>query len=235
MGVIIAGDPDFGPPGRFDFSYEHIMRSAETSLQRLQTDRIDILTLHRPDLLVEHEEVARAVDELHASGKVRYFAVSNHTRGQIELLQRYVNQPLIINQLELSLLHHHLISEGVLADMTGYDYAGAQGTMDFCRLNDITVQAWSPVARGKLFARHDGATIEEKAIAQHIAELAKEHETTDEAIALAWLLRHPAGIQPVIGTLNPDRITQSVPADEVELSRKEWYALLETARGEAVP
>ncbi len=234
-GIQLGGDPDFGQPQRFDFSAAHIVKSVEGSLQRLGTDYVDILALHRPDALVEHEEVAKAFDALHSSGKVRYFGVSNHTAMQIELLKRYVDQPIVVNQLELNLLHNHLISDGILANMSGYAYNNVTGLLDYCRLNDITVQAWSPVAGGRLFNPAADAPDNIKAAAALIAQLAEQYNVSKEAIAFAWLLRHPAGIQPIIGTLRAERIATSVQADTVELTRKEWYALLEAARGESVP
>ncbi|MDQ4076692.1 MAG: aldo/keto reductase, partial [Chloroflexota bacterium] len=148
-GIRFRDDPRPGAPARYDFSYDHIIRSVEGSLQRLQTDYLDILLLHRPDPLVEPEEVARAFDELQRSGKVRYFGVSNHTAGQIALLQNSIDQPLVINQIELNLLHAHPINEGVIANQEGGEYTAAAGTLDYCRLHDIMLQAWSPVARGR--------------------------------------------------------------------------------------
>lgn len=234
-GIVLGKDPDFGPPQRYDFSYDHIMKSVETSLKRLATEYVDILTLHRPDPLVDPEEVARAFDALHESGQVRYFGVSNHTPAQIALLQKHVRQPIVLNQLQLSLLHHHLISDGILANMTGYAYTDTAGLLDYCRQHDILIQAWSPTARGRVFGKHDGATPGEKKLAEALEGLAKAHETTPDAIALAWLLRHPAGIQPILGTQREERIHDSVRADAVTLSRQEWYTLLEAARGEPVP
>jgi predicted oxidoreductase len=232
---VVGADPDFGPPQRYDFRYEHLIKSVETSLRRLATDRIDLLALHRPDPLVEYEEVARAFDQLHASGKVRYFGVSNHTANQIALLQHHIQQPIVLNQLELSLLHPTLISAGILANMDGFPYPNTAGLLDFCRLHQILVQAWSPTAGGKVFASQPDATKEQRRLARQVAVVARAHKTTDEAIVLAWLLRHPAGIQPILGTSNTDRIGTSVRADEIVLSRAQWYTLLEAARGEPVP
>ncbi len=234
-GIIIGSDPDFGPPGRYDFSADHITKSVEGSLGRLGTDRVEILTLHRPDLLVEYEEVAAALDKLHQAGKFLHLGVSNHTTDQIALLQKHVRQPIVLNQLELSLRHHSLISGGVLANMTGCDYASNDGLLDFCRLHAIMIQAWSPTAGGKVFGKDPTGAGLSHTLAIQIAALAKKFKTSDDAIALAWLLRHPIGIQPIIGTLNEQRIRDSVPADDVVLSRQQWYELLEAARGEAVP
>lgn len=234
-GIRFKDDPELGVPARYDFSYEHIVRSVEGSLRRLRTDRLDILLLHRPDPLVEPEEVARAFDELQGSGKVRYFGVSNHTPGQMALLQRTVEQPLVANQLELSLLHHHMMNEGVIANQEGGQYTAAAGTLDYCRLHSIMVQAWSPVARGHLFNPPEGADERVRATAALVATLAEEKATTKEAIVLGWLLRHPVGIQPIIGTTNVDRLVASCAVDAVTLSREEWYALFTAARGESVP
>ncbi len=234
-GIRFPDTPEVGTPGRYDFSHDYIVNSAEASLRRLGIEQMDILLLHRPDPLMEPDEVARAFEALHGAGKVRYFGVSNFSASQVTLLQRSVAPPLVVNQLEISLLHHHLISEGIGINQTGYPYAATTGTLDFCRLHDLRVQAWTPVARGKIFAPESGAPEQLLAVANTIDELAKALGTSREAIALAWLLRHPAGIQPVVGTANPDRLRDSCKADSVDLSREAWYELLEAARGKPVP
>lgn len=234
-GIILSDDPRYGGPGRYDFSYNHIIRSVEGSLSRLETDYLDILLLHRPDPLMEPEEVAAAFDALEASGKVRYFGVSNFNAWQMELLQSYLDQPLVINQLELSLLHPHLVHEGIIVNQNDGPHALAGGILDYCRLNEVVVQAWSPVAQGRLFNPPAGAPQNVRHLAGHIAALAAAKDTTPEAIALAWILRHPAGIQPIIGTTRPERVHASVLADGVELSREEWYELLIASRGAPVP
>jgi predicted oxidoreductase len=234
-GIILSDDPRYGGPGRYDFSYDHIIRSVEGSLSRLKTDYLDILLLHRPDPLMEPEEVAAAFDALEASGKVRYFGVSNFNAWQIELLQTYLDQPLVINQLELSLLHPHLVHEGIIVNQNDGPHALATGILDYCRLNAVVVQAWSPVAQGRLFDPPAEAPQNVRNLSQHIAALAAEKDTTPEAITLAWILRHPAGIQPIIGTTRPERVRASVLADKVELSREEWYELLIASRGAPVP
>lgn len=234
-GIRLAGSPSPDSPGRYDFSYQHITASVEGILRRLDTDYLDILLLHRPDPLVEPEEVARAFDELHSSGKVRVFGVSNHTGPQIDLLQASLDQPLVVNQLELNLLHSFLIDDGVLADQREAVYANAGGTLDYCRLHGIRVQAWSPAARGVLANPPDDAPANVRAAAALVVQLAAEKETTSAAIVLAWLLRHPAGLQPIIGTTNPQRIAASCLADAVILSREEWYRLFIAARGGPLP
>ncbi len=150
-GIRFGDDPNPGDPGRYDFSYEHITRSAEGILRRLRIDTLDILLLHRPDALMEPQEVARAFDALQRSGKVRHFGVSNFTGPQIAYLQAALDQPLVVNQVELSLLHHYLINDGVAANTKNLPSAGAAGTLDYCQRRDILIQAWSPVAGGALF------------------------------------------------------------------------------------
>jgi predicted oxidoreductase len=234
-GIRFKDDPVPGNPFRYDFSYGHIISSVEGILNRLKIESLDILLLHRPDALVEPEEVARAFKEVHDSGKVRYFGVSNHTGGQIALLQKFVDQPLMANQVELNLLHYHLIHDEIMSNIGGDSPLAVAGTLDYCRLNDIRVQAWAPVAGGKLIDPPEDAEERIKRTVSVIARFAEEKQTSKEAIALAWLLRHPAGIQPIIGTNNPKRIIASCLADAIDLTRDEWYTLFTTARGNPVP
>jgi predicted oxidoreductase len=238
-GIRFAGDPDPGAPGRYDFSYAHILQAVEGSLRRLTSDHLDVLLLHRPDPLVEPDEVARAFHELESSGKVRYFGVSNHTPGQIELLRASVDQPLVFNQVELNVLHANLIDEGVSfnQNLSGRTSTWTASTLEYCRLREITLQAWSPMARGALTGHPiNGAEGgQATAAAQVVAELAVAHGVSPEAIPLAWLLRHPAGIQPVIGTTRPEHIEAACQADGVELTREEWYRLFAAGRGASVP
>jgi len=236
-GMRFPGDPDARAPKRYDFSYEHIVRSVEGSLRRLQTDYLDVLLLHRPDALVEPEEVARAFDELHGAGKVRFFGVSNHTAAQIQLLQTCVEQPLVANQLEFNIIHAQLINDGVIFNADGRAMASrSEGTIEFCRMQSITVQAWSPLARGALSGRptdNPEARIEQTAAL--VAQLAEEKGVSKEAIVIAWLLRHPARIQPIVGTTNPARIAATCQADGLELTREEWCNLFVAGRGGELP
>lgn len=234
-GIRFANDPVPGAPGRYDFSYAHIIAAVEGSLRRLGADYLDVLLLHRPDPLVEPEEVARAFGELHSAGKVRYFGVSNFSAGQIDLLQHFVDQPLVINQVDLSLLHHHLISEGILVNRVQQSNTLSTGTLDYCRRHNILIQAYSPVAGGQLFNPAEGSPAHIRETAALVATMAQEKGTSREAILLAWLLRHPAPIQPIIGTTSPERVQASCLADGIELSREEWYRLLNTARGAPPP
>jgi len=234
-GIRFKGSPNSDSPGRYDFSYEHITNSVDGSLKRLGIEQLDILLLHRPDPLMEPEEVAKAFEELKQNGKARYFGVSNFNTGQLALLQNSLDQPIVVNQIEISLLHNHVVNDGILANQTGGQYAGSSGILDYCRLNNILVQAWSPVAQGKIFNPPLDADENVKDLANQISVYAEEKETSKEAIALAWLMKHPIGIQPIIGTTNPERITNSCKADEVTLSREEWYRLFTIARGNPVP
>ncbi len=229
-GIRFAGDPHATSPQRYDFSHDHIIASTEGILARLRTDRLDVLVLHRPDALVEPEEVARAFDSLHASGKVRHFAVSNHNAGQMELLRRHLRQPIIANQLQLSLVHSHLIDAGIVAN-TNQHSLGADGTLEYCRMHGIVVQAWTPLGGGAAIGDED----KRKDLGRLVAELATRHQVGREAIPIAWLLRHPAGIQPVIGSTNPTRIAAACQGDGVVLTREEWYSLYAAARGRGVP
>jgi predicted oxidoreductase len=234
-GIRFAGDPTADAPGRYDFSYDHIVRSVEGSLRRLETEYLDVLLLHRPDPLVEPEEVARAFDHLQQSGKVRHFGVSNHTPAQMDLLQSVLDQPLVANQVQLSLLHHFLVSEGILFNTVQPRTTLSTGTLDYCRQHNIQVQAWSPVAGGRLFNPPAAAPDPVRRTAALVNQLAAEKGTNPTAIVLAWLLRHPAGIMPIIGTTKPNRIHESCAAVNVRLSHKEWYRLLTASLGEPVP
>ncbi|OAM87798.1 aldo/keto reductase [Termitidicoccus mucosus] len=231
-GIRFADESGSGDPHRFDFSREHILRSVDGILERLGIGQLDILLLHRPDCLVEPEEVASAFDALHASGKVRAFGVSNHTGLQIDLLRRHVRQPIVANQLELSLAHHPLISEGILANQRGVPSQLATGMLDYCRLHDITIQAWSPVGGGRLHKPGLPADDPHRHLVDFLKNMASEKSTNMDALLLAWLLRHPAGIRPVLGTVNPERIAAAAEAERLALTRGEWYAMLEAARGE---
>ncbi|MCT1654550.1 aldo/keto reductase [Brachybacterium muris] len=215
----------------FDFSYEHIIESVEGSLKALDTDRIDILLLHRPDALVEPEEVARAFDELHAAGKVLHFGVSNHTPRQIDLLKKHVNQPIVANQLQLSITHSTIVAQGVAMNMQAESQSvtlDGGGIVDYCRLNDITIQAWSPFQAGFF----DGVFLGNDDYAELnavIDRLAAQYDVAPEAIATAWITRHPAQMQVVLGTTTPQRVTDSAAGADVTLTRAEWYELFRAA------
>ncbi len=222
--------------GWFDFSYEHILEAVDGSLAALGTDYIDILLLHRPDALVEPDEVARAFDELSAAGKVRAFGVSNHTPRQIDLLKKSVSQPLVVNQLQLSITHAPLVAAGVAANMAGSDQSIDRdgGLLDYCRLNDITVQAWSPFQKGFFDGVFLGDRENYAELNDVIDRLAAQYGVPPIAIATAWITRHPANIQVVLGTTNKTRVADACQGSDLPLTRQEWYELFRAA-GYIVP
>ncbi|MFD3268619.1 aldo/keto reductase family oxidoreductase [Paenibacillus dendritiformis] len=228
---------DNGIPGRYDFSKEHILRSVDGSLKRLGVEYLDILLFHRPDPLMEPEEVAEAMSALKSAGKVRAFGVSNMSAGQIRLLQAYSKEPFIVNQLEMSLAKIGWLDQGVHVNQNAAkEDIFPEGTLEYCRLENIQIQAWGPLAQGVFSGRDlsdQPASIRETA--ELVQAMANEKGTTREAIILAWLMRHPAGIQPVIGTANPERIRACGEAVNLTLTREEWYTLYVSSRGRALP
>lgn len=215
--------------GMFDFSKEHILEAVDGSLKRLKTDYLDVLLLHRPDALVEPEEVAEAFDKLYSSGKVRNFGVSNQNPMQIRLLQKFLNQPIIANQLQLSITNSTMISAGIHVNMLDEPAVSRDGSvLDFCRLNDITIQPWSPFQYGFF----EGVFLGNEKFPElnaRIDEIAAKYEVSNTTIALAWILRHPAHMQPVTGTMNPERLKDCIKAADVYLTREEWYEIYRAA------
>jgi predicted oxidoreductase len=221
-------------PGMFDFSKEHIMESVDGILKRLRTDYLDILLLHRPDTLVEPEEVAEAFDLLERSGKVRHFGVSNQHPMQIQLLKKSVKQPLVANQLQLSITNATMISSGFNVNMANDSAVNRDGgVLDYCRLNDITIQPWSPFQYGFFEGVFLGSD-KFPELNQKIDEIAAKYEVSNTTIAIAWLLRHPANMQPVTGTMNIDRIKDCCKASDIWLTREEWYGIFRAA-GNVLP
>jgi predicted oxidoreductase len=220
----------------FDFSYEHLISSVDGSLRALQTDYIDILLLHRPDALVEPDEVARAFDELEAAGKVRAFGVSNQTPRQIDLLKKSVDQPLVANQLQLSITHAPIVAQGVAANMLGLDQSvtlDGGGIVDYCRLHDITIQAWSPFQAGFFNGVFLGSA-DYPELNAVIDRLAAQYDVSPIAIATAWITHHPAQMQVVLGTTTPERVAAAAQGSDLALTRAEWYELFRAA-GHRVP
>lgn len=220
--------------GYFDFSKKHILEAVDGILTRLNTDYLDALLLHRPDTLVEPEEVAQAFDHLEKSGKVLNFGVSNQNPMQIELLKKYVKQPLLFNQLQLSVMRTGMIDTGLNVNMKVANSVDHDGSiLDYSRLNDMTIQAWSPFQYGffeGIFLNNDKFP----EVNQVIDQLADKYNVTNSAIAVAWILRHPAKIQTIIGTTKPSRIKDMSKASQVRLSRKEWYEIYRAA-GNVLP
>jgi len=220
--------------GMFDFSQEHILSSVDGILKRLKTDYLDVLLLHRPDALVEPEEVAAAFEKLEQSGKVRHFGVSNQKPMQIQLLQKYIKTPLVANQLQLSITNASMIGNGLEVNMSTDNAVDRDGSiLDFCRLNDITIQAWSPFQYGFF----EGVFLENEKFPKlndTLNKVAEKYQVTNTAIAIAWILRHPANIQPVVGTMNSERFTQICTASDIYLTREEWYQIY-LAAGNKLP
>lgn len=220
--------------GFFDFSKEHIISSVDGILKRLQTEYLDALLLHRPDALMEPEEVAEAFDELHTKGKVRYFGVSNHKPMQIELLKRCVKQPLHINQLQFSLAVSNMVANGLEVNMTSAGAADYDGSvLDYSRLNDMTIQAWSPYQ----MPDWQGCFIDSDKypeLNKELQVLAEQYGVSKTTIATAWILRHPANMQVVTGTASEKRLVEIAEAENVALTRQEWYRLY-LAAGHILP
>jgi predicted oxidoreductase len=224
-GIRRAGEPKHDSPYRYDFSAGHIIWSCEQSLQRLSTETIDLYQLHRPDLLCDPQEVATAFSRLQQAGKARYFGVSNFRPSQVTALQQACPMPLIVNQVEISLYHVDCLQDG---------------TLDQCLTDKITPLAWSPLAGGRL-GTSDPIDLRDPDHARriHIREvldlIARERQTSRAAVAVAWLLTHPSGIVPIVGSTDPGHIAELAKAPGLELTRDEWYRLLEAALGQRLP
>ena len=218
----------------FDFSKDHILKSVDGSLKRLNTEYLDVLLLHRPDALVEPEEVAEAFDILQSNGKVRHFGVSNQNPMQIKLLKRYVRQPIVANQLQLSITNATMISQGQHVNMQDDFAVNRDGSvLDYCRLHDITIQPWSPFQYGMfegVFLGNEKFPV----LNSKIDEIAAKYSVSNTTITMAWLLRHPAGMQPVTGTMNVQRLKDCVKAAGIRLTREEWYEIY-LAAGNTLP
>jgi predicted oxidoreductase len=224
-GIRPAGTPHAQAPQRYDFSKAHIVESCEQSLKRLSVDTIDLYMLHRPDFLADPEEIADAFSQLKSSGKVRYFGVSNFRPTLVTALQVACPMPLVVHQVEISLAKMDALTDG---------------TLDQCLIERITPMAWSPLAAGLIGAGAHDLLPSQKGYRTEpflpaIDAVAKERGASRITVALAWLMKHPCAIQPIVGSINPDRIRQAAKADELELSREEWYRLLLAARGEPLP
>ncbi len=219
----------------FDFSKQHIIEAVEGSLKRLDTDYLDALLLHRPDTLVEPEEVAEAFSQLEKAGKVRAFGVSNQNPGQIELLKTAVKQPLNINQLQFGLKHTGMIDTGINVNME--NQAGLVrdgGILEYSRIHDMTIQAWSPFQYGFFEGVFVGNDEKFPELNARLLELAEQYKVTPSGIAVAFINRHPAKFQTVLGTMTPSRIIEATEAADIVLTREEWYSLY-MAAGNILP
>ncbi len=220
--------------GQFDFSYEHIVNSVDGSLKRLGTEYLDVLLLHRPDALMEPEEVARAFDDLKRAGKVRHFGVSNHTPYQMELLQSCLDFNLCANQLQFSIMHTPIIHGGINLNMYNDSAVNRDsGVLDYCRLKQITVQAWSPMQYGFF----EGCFVDDPKfpeLNETLQRIADKYGVSKTTVSFAWILRHPAKIQPVTGTTNLTRLSDCLKASDIRLTRQEWYDIF-LAAGNKLP
>ena len=224
-GIRPAGDPTPDAPGRYDFSAQHLIQACESSLERLGIETIDLYMLHRPDLLADPQEIASAFSQLRNAGKVRYFGVSNFRPSLVTALQAACPMPLVVHQVEISLARLDAFSDG---------------TLDQCLADKITPMAWSPLAGGLIGggARQllpSQKTYQPDRFLPVLESIAKARGVTRIEVALAWLLKHPAKIQPIVGSINPERIWKAAKAPELVLTREEWYRLLIAARGEPMP
>lgn len=223
--MILQSKCSIHPGVSYDCSKEHILSAVDGILSRLRTDYLDILLLHRPDALMDPEEVAEAFRELKSSGKVRHFGVSNQNPGQISLLNQYCDEKVLINQLQFSITNCSIIDSGIYVntqDGCAVDRDG--GVLDFCRLNHITIQAWSPFQYG-MFAGTFLGSEKYPVLNEKINKLSEKYGVTPNAVAVAWILRHPAKIQTIVGTTNAQRLKGICKASEITLTRTEWYEL----------
>lgn len=211
--------------GMYDFSKEHIVSGVEGSLKRLGIEHIDVLLLHRPDILMEPENVAAAFDELESSGKVGAFGVSNHSPMQIDLLNTAVKQKIEFNQMQLSIPHAYMLSSGANVNLNNEDGAVRDGYLrDYCRLNGITVQPWSPLQHGFI----SGAFLNNEKYSELntvIAAVGEKYGISETGTAIAWLLRLPDKMQPVVGTTNEQRVREICAAADIEMTAEDWYKI----------
>ncbi|WP_125768494.1 aldo/keto reductase [Companilactobacillus furfuricola] len=210
---------------RYDFSKQHLIQAVDNSLMRLDVDYLDSYLLHRPDPLMEPDEVAEAFDDLQKAGKVRHFGVSNFNPQQVSLLQNSLNQKILVNQLQFSLMHTGMIDHGIHTNMTDNRSVNHDGELiEYSRRKNITIQAWSPFQ----YSNYAGVFIDDpkaENLNQELQKLADKYQVSKNAIAVAWILRHPANFQVLIGTMNPEHIIDSIAGSDIQLSRQEWYDL----------
>ena len=227
---------ELGDSSIYDLSKKHLLQQVDIILKRLQTDYLDIFLLHRPDPLLNPEEIAETFSVLKKSGKVKSFGVSNMSLSQIQLIQKYCDEPLVANQIQLSLGHSLILDAGILVNrVNNIDFNGVEGLLEYAQTNNLAIQAYSPLDGGRFIGNFDLTSNDDKKTIQLVNQLAEKYNTTVEAIMLAWLFKIPSNIQPVIGTTNIERIVACKDAINIELSRFDWYNLWVTVRGEKIP
>ena len=221
-------------PGQYDFSKEHILEAVEGSLSRLGVDYVDALLLHRPDTLMEPEEVAEAFDLLHSQGKVRYFGVSNHNAMQMELLKTCVNQPLIADQLQFSITEAGMVTSGMNVNMKNAESQMHDGgLLEYCRIHNVTIQTWSPFQYGFFSGNYVGSD-KFPGLNKKLEEIGEKYGLSKTAVAAAWIMRHPANMQLIAGTMNPEHLAEICAGSDVTLTRSEWSDIYRAA-GHCLP
>ena len=234
-GIILLDEEGIN---QFNFSTSHLVKTVEKSLKNLGVDMLDSLLLHRPDPLMNAKEMKEAFDYLFENKMIAQMGVSNMNQYQIQFIEKAVGRKIKANQLEISLLQLDWLDGtiGVNND-EGFKSTMTPGLMEYMMMNDIEIQAWSPMARGLFSGKELGENPNEIIVktGKYVKQLAQEKETTPEAIVLAFIMKHPGEIRPVIGTTNPERIKASIEAEKIKLSRREWYKLYILSRGEMLP
>ena len=218
-GIRFGGDPSPDSPGRYDFSAGHIIKSCDASLKRLGIETIDIYQLHRPDVLMDPDEVAGAFSTLFKQGKVGAFGVSNFLPSTVTAIQTRLPWPLAVNQVEIH---------------PGRLDCFVDGTLDQCLTNSMTPLAWSPLGGGR-YGGGKGENEKDKNLIAVLDETASRYGVPRGVLTLAWLMKHPSGIIPIVGTADPARIREYAKADSVDVEREDWYRIYVAARGEEMP
>jgi len=227
---------ELGDSSSYDLSKKYLLQQVDVILKRLQTDYLDTFLLHRPDPLLNPEEIGETFGILKKSGKVKSFGVSNMSIHQIQLIQKYCDEPLVANQIQLSLAHSLVLEAGILVNTTNTaNFNGVEGLLEYAQTFDLAIQAYSPLDGGRFTGNYDLTSDDDKLTIQLVNQLAEKYNTTVQAIVLAWLFKIPGNIQPVIGTTNAERIRACKDAVNIELSRHDWYNLWVTTRDHKIP
>lgn len=227
--IILQSKAGIVPGVMYDNSKEYLLNAVAGILKRLRTDYLDVFLIHRPDALADVQDTAEALETLFSSGKVRYFGVSNHRTGQVQLLSKYLEHKIVVNQLQLSLTNSSMIQSGIEANMLSEGAVDRDGgILDYCRMNDITVQAWSPFQFGAIQGTFLGNP-DFPELNKEIDVIAEKYNTSNTAIATAWILRHPANIQMIAGSTKIERLREICAATQISLTKEEWYRLYRAA------
>lgn len=232
--MLLQSKAGIVPGVMYDNSKEYLVHAVDGILKRLQTEYLDVFLIHRPDALSDPEETAAALEYLLQSGKVRYFGVSNHRTGQLQLLEKYLEHKIMVNQLQLSLTNASMIQSGLEANMLSEGAVDRDGeVLNYCRRHDITIQTWSPFQYG-IFAGTFLGNPDFPELNREIKEVAEKYDVSDTAVAAAWILRHPAKMQMIAGSMKVSRLEEICRGAQIELTREEWYRLY-LAAGHQLP